>query len=231
MLPRDQIDERTFFEKYGVSIIVGVAFLLLAGVGLGVYLFAGKIPKPKQPEEIMVKLLPPPLPPPPPPPPPPPQKPPPPEQKMVQQPKVDKPTPKPKEEAKIDKPPGPAGPKASGPPSDEGIGGAGSGGSGIGDGDGGASKYGWYAAEVQERIADALRQNEKTRDVSLRVKIRIWSDSKGRIVRAEISGTSGDPAVDAALKNEVLVGLQLQDPPPQDMPMPIVMIVHEQRPS
>jgi outer membrane biosynthesis protein TonB len=230
MLPRDTIDERTFFEKYGVGIVVGVVVMLVVAGGVAFYVFKGKIPPPKKPEEIMVTLLPPPLPPPPPPPPPPPQKPPPPEQKMVQQPKVDKPTPKPKEEAKIDKPPGPPGPKASGPPSDEGIGGTGGSGN-VGDGDGGGSKYGWYAAEVQERIADALRQNDKTRDLSLRVKVRIWSDSNGRIVRVELSGSSGDPAVDSALKNDVLTGLQLQDPPPQDMPMPIVMMIHEQRPS
>ena len=121
--------------------------------------------------------------------------------------------------------------QASGPPSDDGIGGSGNGdGNGIG-GDGGGSKYGWYAAEVQARIADALRQNAKTRDVSLKIKVRIWSDSSGRITRAEISGSSGDPAVDIAIKTEVLTGLQLQEPPPQDMPMPIVMMIREQRPS
>jgi protein TonB len=67
--------------------------------------------------------------------------------------------------------------------------------------------------------------------VSLTIKVRVWSDSSGRIVRAELSGTSGDPTVDTAIKNEVLVGLQLQEPPPQDMPMPIVMMIREQRPS
>lgn len=223
-------DEQSFFEKYGFAIACVVIVLLLGGVGAGFYLFKGKIPPPKKPEEIMVKLLPPPLsPPPPPPPPPPPKIPPPPEQKMVEQPKVEKPEPKP--EAKVDKPPGPPGPKASGPPSDDGIGGAGGGDGGFGGGGGGGSKYGWYAAEVQSRIADALRQNNKTRDLSLSIKVRIWSDSNGRIVRAELSGSTGDTSVDAVLKSEVLVGLQLQEPPPQDMPMPIVMMIREQRPS
>lgn len=223
-------DDRSFFEKYGIAMVVGVIVLLLASVGVGLYLFKGKIPPPHKPEEIMVKLLPPPLPPPPPPPPPsPPKIPPPPEQKMVEQPKVEKLEPKP--EAKVDKPPGPPGPKASGPPSDDGIGGSGSGDNGIGGSGQSGSKYGWYASEVQARIADALRQNDKTRDVSLTIKVRVWSDSSGRIVRAELSGTSGDPTVDTAIKNEVLVGLQLQEPPPQDMPMPIVMMIREQRPS
>jgi periplasmic protein TonB len=223
----DQQDDRSFFEKNGLAIVFGVIVLIGAGIGLGVYLFAGKIPPPHKPEEIMVRLLPPPLPPPPPPPPPP-KIPPPPEQKMVEQPKIDKPEPKP--EAKIDRPPGPPGPKASGPPSDNGIGGPGGGNGGIG-GDGGGSKYGWYAAEVQARIADALRQNGKTRDVSLRLKVRIWSDATGRITRAVLSGSTGDASLDLAIKNEVLTGLQLQEPPPADMPMPIVMMIREQRPS
>jgi outer membrane biosynthesis protein TonB len=222
-------NEKSFLEKFGLAIAVGVFVLIAAGVGVGFYFFHGKIPPPKKPEEIMVKLLPPPPMPPPPPPPPPPKIPPPPEQKMVEQPKVQKPEPKP--EAKVDKPPGPPGPKASGPPSDDGIGGAGGGGDGVGGGGGGGSKYGWYAAQVQARIADALRQNAKTRDVSLRLKVRIWSDASGRIVRAVLSGSSGDPAVDTAIRSEVLMGLQLQEPPPQDMPMPIVMMISAQRPT
>jgi len=84
---------------------------------------------------------------------------------------------------------------------------------------------------VQARIADALRKNSKTRDANVRVKVRIWSDSSGRITHAELSGSSGDSSVDTAIKNEVLTGLQLQEPPPQDMPMPIVMMIREQRPS
>ncbi len=220
-------DDKSFMEKYGLALGGGVFVLLAILVCLGFYFFHGKIPPPKKPEEIMVKLLPPP--PMPPPPPPPPPKITPPEQKMVEQPKVSKPEPKP--EAKVDKPPGPPGPKASGPPSDDGIGGAGGGGGNGGIGGGGGSKYGWYASQVQARIADALRQNSKTRDVTLRIKVRIWSDASGRITRAELSGSSGDPNVDKAIKSEVLTGLQLQEPPPSDMPMPIVMMIQEQRPT
>jgi membrane protein involved in colicin uptake len=148
---------------------------------------------------------------------------------MVEQPKVEKPEPpKPKLEAKVDRPPAP-GPKASGPPSDDGIGGGG-GGDGIGGG-GGGGKYDTYAFQVQEQVAEALRDNNETRAAALKVKVRIWSDGAGRITRAELAGSSGDPEVDAAIKNQVLVGLQLREPPPQDMPMPIVMMIREQRPS
>ena len=55
------------------------------------------------------------------------------------------------------------------------------------------------------------------------VQVRIWADSSGRITRASLAGSSGDPAVDNAIRNNALAGLQLPEPPPADMPMPINM--------
>src|SRR5581483_1215174 len=111
---------------------------------------------------------------------------------------------------------------------------SGKGGLGIGGGNGSghsASRWGWYAAQVQSRISDALRANRRTRNASLRVEVRVWPDATGRITRASLSGSSGDPAVDAAIKNEVLTGLQLSEPPPQGMPIPIVMRLTARRPN
>jgi len=222
----DDPQEGSFLQRNRLAIGVGLAVVVIVGVVATLLVMYGKVPPPHKPEEIVIHLQPPPpLPPPPPPPPPPPQ----PQPKMVEQPPVLKPEEKPKNEPKApDKPPGPPGPVANGPPSDFGLGGAGGGGNGPGGG-GGGSRWGWYAGEVQARIAEALRQNDKTKDAKLRVKIRIWSDSSGRITRAELSGSSGDTTIDDSIKNDVLVGLQLQEPPPQDMPMPIVLRVTEQR--
>ena len=150
---------------------------------------------------------------------------------MVEQPK-DLKQEKPKDMAKSPmKAPGPPGPKASGPPSDFGLGGSGNGNGNGGGDEGGGSRWGWYAGEVQSRVAQALRGNSKTRDAALHVKVRIWSDAGGRITRAELGASTGDTALDDSIKNGVLVGLQLQDPPPTDMPMPIVMMIREQRPN
>jgi outer membrane biosynthesis protein TonB len=149
---------------------------------------------------------------------------------MVEQPRVKPQEAKPKEAKAPDKPPGPPGPPASGPASDYGIGGGGGGGGGIGGG-GGGSEFGWYASEVSSRIHDALSQNQKTRMASLRLKVRVWPDRSGRITRVELGASSGDPAVDAAIKNEVLDGLVLPDPPPANMPLPIVLRIVEQRPN
>jgi protein TonB len=220
--------EEGFFRRHRIAIGMGLAVVLLIGAGFSAYLISGKPSPPRQIQEIAIHLEPPP---PPPLPPPPPPKIPPPVQKMVEQPPVKPQESKPKPEAKIDRPPGPPGPKASGPPTELGLAGDGGGEGGDGSGDGGGSKYGWYAAEVQTRIAEALRQNSKTQSANLQLKIRIWADSAGRITRAELASSSGDPAIDAAIRNEVLLGLLLPDPPPQDMPMPIVMRVTARRPA
>jgi len=84
-------------------------------------------------------------------------------------------------------------------------------------------KWDNFAVKVQNTIADTLRQNAGTRNASFSLKVLVWADANGRITRATPVGSSGNPGVDAALKNQVFAGLQLPEPPPADMPMPINM--------
>ena len=133
------------------------------------------------------------------------------------------------------KPVAPAAPLGTGLKGDgpalSGLGGSGEGGGvfgGTGSG-GGGSKWGWYAGQVQSRVADAMRRNKATMNASIKIQVRLWPDSTGRVVRAKIDGSTGDRNVDSALQNEILTGLQLEAPP-QGMPMPIVMRLTALRP-
>ncbi len=161
----------------------------------------------------------------PPPPPPPPPKPP--EQKMIEQPKMLTPERQPPQHVDASKPNAAA--KPAGIDSSPGPGGAGldlagtPGGTGLGDG--GGSRWGWYATIVQEQVSQALRDNAKTRNSRFKTEVRLWSDAAGRIERVQLVTSTGDPNIDATLTREVLQGLQLRQPPPTDMPMPIVMRV------
>jgi protein TonB len=101
----------------------------------------------------------------------------------------------------------------------------------IGGNKGNRSKWGWYAGQVQSVVVDRLRAHKLTRSASLTLTVRVWADSTGRIVRATLTGSSGDAATDAALKNEILTGLQLKEAPPEGMPMPIVMRITAKRPN
>ncbi len=225
--------ERGAYLRYGASVAV-IAIVL----GGGVYLFVGHddMPPPRQVRELTIVNI---VPPPPPPPPPPPQMP---EQKMIEQPKMaeqefkeDKPLEKPKDEpvkdAKNDEPPGPLSldAKAVGPGDLFNLGGK-PGGNPYGGG-GGGSRWGWYGAIVTAQVETALRSNAKTSRVVATAQIRIWADSTGRVTRVVLTPSTGDPEVDAAIRNEVLGGLTLREPPPKDMPMPIVTRWTARRPS
>jgi hypothetical protein len=88
-----------------------------------------------------------------------------------------------------------------------------------------------YAGQMQARVMDALRKNPHTSYAALNIKVKVWPDSTGRITRAELIGTTGDHVIDEAITNEVLKGLQLQEPPPADMPAPIILRIIGRRPN
>jgi TonB family protein len=63
------------------------------------------------------------------------------------------------------------------------------------------------------------------------LQVRVWPDSNGRIIRAQLVGSSGNSAVDQAIKSQVLNGLQLPQAPPADMPTPIVLRITARKPG
>jgi hypothetical protein len=145
---------------------------------------------------------------------------------------VNEPEQKPQEKPKDEPPALGTNIKGDGPSDGFGLGSSGNGGFLGGGGKKGGSRWGWYAGQVQAKIGDALRGNRKTRSASISgVQIRIWPDATGRITRAQLSGSTGDPSVDEAIKSEVLTGLQLQEPPPAGMPSPIVLRLSARRPN
>jgi outer membrane biosynthesis protein TonB len=215
-----------------------IALVAVGAVALAValYVFRGDREPPRMVHEItIVNILPPP---PPPPPTPPPQTP-----KMIEQTPVkeqdlretpvERPKAEPVKETKLDQPP--PGPlslkgKAEGPGDLFGLGGK-PGGTGILGGGGGGSRWGWYASIVEAQIQQALSANAKTRSAVIQLQVRLWADGGGRVTRVQIVSSSGDAAIDAVVRDEVLAGLTLRQPPPKDMPMPIVTRISERRPG
>jgi len=218
------------------SVIAGTCGLVLAASLLTLFLSQDDKPPPRRVHEFTIVNV---VPPPPPPPPPPPAQQPPPEQEMVKQPEMVEP--EIREEAKVEEPnEAPPDPNDAPPESPLGPGlelpvspgaspyAAGPGGRGGG---GGGSRWGWYASIVQQQIESALRSNAKTRNAVMRVQLRLWADSTGRVTRIQLVSSTGDPEVDAAIRNEALAGLMLREPPPKDMPMPLVARITARRPG
>jgi protein TonB len=238
---RPQTETPSLWQRARIpAVIVTVTGLIVAG--LAWYLFSGdNSPPPRQVRELsVVRIIPPP---PPPPTPPPPEQP-----KMIAQPKMltpeikqpDKPDDKPLEKPKLADakndapPPGPLAldAKAEGPGDLFGLAGK-PGGEGLlgGGGGGGGSRWGWYASEVQNAIQQAFDSNAKTRISVMQIEVRVWLNPSGRVTRVVLSNSTGDPEVDAALRDSVLPSISLRDPPPSDMPMPIVVRMTARRPT
>jgi TonB family protein len=232
-LVEDEDDDESFFQRHRLAFIAGGIVLIGAAWGV-LHKPSGKSePVRKAPEQQMVRIQ---LPPPPPPPPPPKVQPPPPrDDKRVEQAPSAKPEPKPEAPKPAEKPPEGLGTNNKGPgPGMAGLGSSGNGmigGTGTGSGGGGGSMARWYAGQVQTKIAEAMRNNRKTRAASLRLEVQLWVDPSGRVTRAALGSSTGDASLDEALKKEVLAGIQLAEPPPKGMRMPISLRLTARRPN
>jgi len=169
--------------------------------------------------------------PPPPPPPPPPKQP----EKPPEPPKI-------KEEVKVDPPkdePKPQEPKAADekPASDKPLavdadGSAGADGFGLaanrggrdllsignGAGSGGTGGGGaYYSGLLQREFFDALLRNRKLLKDEFRVVVRVWIGDDGRVQKADIVNSSGNPQFDDQIQLTLLEMNPLKDVPPKSM--------------
>lgn len=214
------------FKKFQVPIILGV--LALGGIIAARQMLSSAANAPQaKPEVTQVVISAPPPVAPPPPPPPPPQEAPKEAEKMITE-------DTPKEE---DNSPPVQIQTANGPGKGPGIAGLGRGnGTGLATNRAGANaekmRISAYGLAAKNAIIARLKADPKTRKmVFADIVIRSWYDSTGRVNRATFQGTSGDPALDAYARDEVVVGTQLSDGPPEGMPNPIVMRFHGTRPT
>lgn len=217
----DEIEQppENFFRRFRIAILV--TGTVLAGIIVVAKLAMSSGGSSKRDSITLVSLSPPPPPPVLPKPPPPPQQ----DEKKMEEPMIKEEQPKeapPKNESIS------TGIKGDGPNA---YGLSNKGGNGlIGGENRKGTKWSWYANQVQSRVQQALQRNRKTRSANMSVNVRIWPDASGRINRAQLANSTGDPLLDSAIRDEVLAGLQLDQPPPADMPKPITLHVAARRP-
>lgn len=235
----DWSDESGHPSRRRVLVAVGTGAIVLGVLAAGVVvLLSGDKDPPRKVQDLtVVTILPPP-----PPPPPPPEKEPPPEkmveqtpvkQEIIEEKPIDIPKDAPPDLPKTDAPPdGPLGLDDAGRgPGDLPGRPGGRGLIGGGGGGGGGSKWGWYASIVQSQIEVALRSNERTRHAVMQIQVRLWSDGTGRVSRVQLVSSTGNPELDTVIRDDVLGRLTLREPPPKDMPMPIITRVIARKPS
>lgn len=227
----------SFARQHGAATGAGIGAVAVIAVIAVLFLSGDDAPPPRKVQDFTIVTV---MPPPPPPPPPPEQKLP--EPEMIEQTPIT--DPEIKEEAKVEEPkeappddsseppPGPLGldQAAEGPGDNFNLVGR-PGGRGLLGGGGGGSRWGYYSAMVQQQIEAALRANPKTRNSVTQVQVRLWADGTGRVTRVQIVSSTGDAEIDAVIRGEVLASLALREPPPTDMPMPMVARITLRRPG
>jgi TonB family protein len=108
-------------------------------------------------------------------------------------------------------------------------------GGGLGDGIGGGmgsgtgGRYAWYYSKIAAQLEEELRKSKRLSTAEARVELRIWTDSSGRITRVQLIRSTGNREIDEAIQS--VVGLRLRDPPPADIPMPMIARVIARRPG
>jgi hypothetical protein len=219
----DEYEKRGMLQKYGFVLGIAAIGIVVGAMVVGQLTKKDKVQSHRMPDVVMIR----PLPPPPPPPPEPPK-----EiiQKMIEQEPIDQPEDKPDDHPK-EAPQAAVTTNITGPGNDGfGLGGPGSGGLLGGGGSGHHSRFGWYAGEVQKTVQEALSRNNLTSRAEFSTRVRIWADISGRVTRVITEASANDTPIRQAI-GEALTGLQLPEPPPREMPMPIVMRLVAHRPS
>lgn len=166
--------------------------------------------------------------------PPPPPAPPPPEAIPQQLPKeetVPPPEPAPKPEPEPETPGQPSAEDTLGLDADGGAGSDGfglvgrRGGRGLIGGGGGGNALIWYGQQAGRVLETELRPllvGSAARDSAYTVTVDLWIAADGRLSRAEMTGGSGNGAVDAALRSALpKLRLTLPGPPPESLPQPL----------
>jgi outer membrane biosynthesis protein TonB len=220
MARESNYEEPGFLQRYGFVIGIGAVVAGVAALVLLHHNHGAPSREIRPPEIVMVR----PLPQQPTPPPPEPPK----EviQKMVEQTPMDRLEEKPDDAPKD---PSPAiSTNVTGSGSDAfGLSGGG-GGRGAGGGGGPHSHFGWYAGQVQQLVQEALSRNRVLGQAEFSDRVKIWADATGRVIKIKLEQSTGSVAIDQAI-SDALEGLQLREPPPGDMPMPILMRIVARR--
>jgi len=206
--------ERT--QRFIKLAVVGVVTLVVAALIFNVLHSVGTTKRKPAPMPTMIALLPPP---PPPPPEPPKEKPPEPE-KMQEVSKPDPtPAPAPPQQITINGP-AQAGTDAFGVQA-----GSGGGTTALGAttappvGEGGLGE-GFYNRYLSSSLQQAMQADERINRLVFRADVAVWIDSVGRITRASILKTSGDPKVDHTLVSALQQVAALDEPPPASVKFP-----------
>lgn len=209
----EQVERKPAWMRWGL-VLAGIAVAVLIALWLKDMLTPkGPVAKMKVQQITLVR-------PPPPPPPPPEQKPPEPEIKEEVKVEQQEPTPEPQ--------------PAEAAPAPLNVGEGAEGGIDVGGtrgtptlagSGGGGNPWAWYDALLNEGINNAfqsaLAREKALKDKNYKVIVKVWISESGKVTRAALVDSTGDPRADEVLKEALRDMRALREGPPADMPQPV----------
>ncbi|QDE40011.1 energy transducer TonB [Luteibacter pinisoli] len=109
--------------------------------------------------------------------------------------------------------------------------GAGAGGGMVGAGGGNGTGTGSYDQYLGYAIQQAVQRNDKVNRLSFEVRADVWLDADGRLVRADIAQSSGNPQTDEALIEALRAMPRIDVAPPSSLHFPLRVSIRGKRPA
>lgn len=88
-------------------------------------------------------------------------------------------------------------------------------------GSGGGSRYRWYAGVLKQTLVTHLADYEQVRSASYVITVDVYINQRGRVVRVELTDSTGDPELDMALQQALSSLSDVGGPPPDGLPQPV----------
>lgn len=109
--------------------------------------------------------------------------------------------------------------------------GAGGGGGMVGSGGGTGSGTGSYDQYLGYAIQQAVQRDGRVNRLAFDVRADIWLDADGKLTRAELVGSSGNPDTDQALLDALRTMPHIDVAPPSSLHFPLRVAIRGKRPA
>lgn len=109
--------------------------------------------------------------------------------------------------------------------------GAGDGGGMVGSGGGNGAGTGSYDQYLGYAIQQAVQRDDRVNRLAFDVRADIWLDADGKLTRAELVGSSGNPKTDEALVDALRAMPHIDVAPPSSLHFPLRVAIRGKRPA
>jgi periplasmic protein TonB len=86
-----------------------------------------------------------------------------------------------------------------------------------------AAGYEWYGGLSVARGEAALQKQRRLAGQKFQVVVELWLNADGSVDHVNVVRSTGKPEIDEVIDETLTAMAKLPQPPPKDMPMPVVL--------